>query len=101
ARQGFLPSRLGTVSSVTRTPLVTTAIGVVAILALAVALSLGGLADLAARGTLVIFAIINLALLKIKRAEASAPERVLGCSVWVPGVGYASSVALPAADFGL
>src|SRR5690606_20708473 len=59
ARQGFLPSRLGTVSSVTGTPLVTTGIGVGAILALALALSLGGLADLAARGTLVIFAIIN------------------------------------------
>jgi amino acid transporter len=101
ARQGFLPSRLGTVSSVTGTPLVATGIGVVAILALAVALSLGGLADLAARGTLVIFAVINLALLKIKREEASAPDHVFVCPVWVPVVGFASTVALLVADFAL
>lgn len=98
ARQGFLPSRLGTVNSVTGTPLVATAVGVAAILALAVALSLGGLADLAARGTLVIFAIINLALIKIKRSEASAPDNVFVCPVWVPVVGFVSTVALLAAD---
>ena len=101
ARQGFLPSRLGTVNSVTGTPLVATAVGVAAILALAVALSLGGLADLAARGTLVIFAIINLALFKIKRSEASAPDNVFVCPVWVPVVGFVSTVALLAADLAL
>lgn len=101
ARQGFLPSRLGTVNSVTGTPLVATAVGVAAILALAVALSLGGLAELAARGTLVIFAIINLALFKIKRSEASAPDNVFVCPVWVPVVGFVSTVALLAADLAL
>jgi len=101
ARQGFLPSRLGTVSSATGTPLITTGIGVTAILALALALSLGGLADLAARGTLVIFALINLALIWIKRAEAAPPSNVFVCPLWVPFAGFASTVALLAADFAL
>lgn len=99
ARQELLPSRLGTISSVTGTPLVTTGIGVGVILALALALSLGGLADLAARGTLVIFAIINVALIWIKRAEKAPPCGVFLCPLWVPFAGLASTVALLAADW--
>src|SRR5690606_30564035 len=99
ARQGLLPARLGTVSSRTGTPLFTTGIGVAAILALALALSLGGLADLAAKGTLVIFAVINLALIWIKRAEEAPPSNVFVCPFWVPWAGFASSMALLAADF--
>src|SRR5690606_8353566 len=97
ARQGFLPSRFGAASSLTGTPLATTGIGVAAILALALALSLGGLADLAARRTLVIFAIINVALIWIKRAEAAPPNNVFVCPSWVPFAGLTSTVALLAA----
>jgi amino acid transporter len=98
ARQGLLPRQLGTVSPVTGTPLVTTGIAVAAILVLALALSLGGLADLAARGTLTIFAIINLALIRIRRAEAAVPTGVFACPLWVPYAGLASTLALLAAD---
>ena len=98
ARQGLLPRQLGTVSPVTGTPLITTGIAVMAILLLALALSLGGLADLAARGTLVIFAIINLALIWIRRAETGGPTGVFVCPVWVPYAGRASTVTLLAAD---
>jgi amino acid transporter len=99
ARQDLLPSQLGTFSSLTGTPLITTGIGVLAILALALALSLGGLADLAARGTLVIFAIINGALIQIKRAEKAPPSGIFACPSWVPFAGLVSTVALLAADF--
>lgn len=98
ARQGLLPRQLGTVSPVTGTPLITTGIAVMAILLLALALSLGGLADLAARGTLVIFAIINLALIWIRRAETVVPTGVFVCPLWVPYAGLASTVTLLAAD---
>lgn len=101
ARQGLLPSRLATVSALTGTPLVTTGIGVAAILVLALALSLGGLADLAARGTLAIFAVINLALIQIKRGESEAPDGIFVCPIWVPFAGLASTLALLAADLAL
>ena len=98
ARQGLMPRRFGTVSTLTGTPLVTTGIGVAAILALALTLSLGGLADLAARGTLVIFAIINAALIRIKTRETAPPEKVFVCPLWVPYAGFISTMALLAAD---
>lgn len=98
ARQGLLPSRLGAVSRSTGAPLAATWLGVAAILVLALALSLGGLADLAARGTLVIFAAINLALIRIKRTEREVPRGVFLCPLWVPIAGFASSLALLAAD---
>jgi len=98
ARQGLLPSRLGTVSEEAGIPLLATWVGVGAILVLALTLSLGGLADLAAQGTLVIFAAVNLALIRIKRTERSAPAGVFTCPLWVPVAGLASSLALLAAD---
>ena len=98
AQQGLLPRKLATVSPVTGTPLSTTGIAVAAILMLALGLSLGGLADLAARGTLVIFAIINLALISIKRAKAAVPAGVFACPFWVPCAGLTSTVALLAAE---
>lgn len=60
ANQGSLPRVFGIVSSRTRTPLLWTAIGVGTILFLTIAIPLAGLADVAARETLLIFTIINL-----------------------------------------
>src|SRR5664279_684490 len=66
ADQGNLPKVLTRLNSLTHTPLLATAIGVTAILALALAVPLAGLAALTARFTLIVFAIINLALIRIK-----------------------------------
>ena len=66
ADQGNLPKVLARLNPVTHTPLLATTIGVGAILVLALAVPLAGLADLTARFTLVIFAIVNLALIRIK-----------------------------------
>ena len=66
ADQGNLPKVLARLNPVTHTPLLATTTGVGAILVLALAVPLAGLADLTARFTLVIFAIVNLALIRIK-----------------------------------
>lgn len=98
ADQGNLPKVLARLNSVTHTPLLATAIGVGAILVLALAVPLAGLADLTARFTLVIFATINLALIRIKGRNVAAPLGAFICPRWVPFAGLVSSVLLLVVD---
>lgn len=78
----------------TATPLPLTAIGVAAILALALAVQMAGLADLTFRFTLVVFATINVSLICITSREMRPPAQVFVCPLWVPFAGLASSVGL-------
>ena len=94
ASQGNLPALLTRLDPRTGTPLIATALGVGAILLLALVVPLSGLADLTARFTLVIFAIVNLALLRIKAREISSPAGVFVCPGWVPAAGLVSSLGL-------
>ena len=98
ADQGNLPKVLARLNAVTHTPLLATAIGVGAILALALAVPLAGLADLTARFTLVVFATINLALIRIKSRNEVAPLGAFICPRWVPFAGLVSSVLLLVVD---
>ncbi|MES2197237.1 MAG: amino acid permease [Pseudomonadota bacterium] len=98
ADQGSLPKALARLNPVTNTPLLATAIGVGAILILALAVPLAGLADLTARFTLVIFAIVNLALIRIKSRNEAPPPGTFICPRWVPFAGLASSVLLLVVD---
>ncbi|MGL4325072.1 MAG: APC family permease [Beijerinckiaceae bacterium] len=94
AAQGKLPQVLARLNPITHTPLVATAIGVGAILALALTVPLAGLADLTARFTLVIFAVINIALIRIKSRHEVPPAGAFICARWVPYAGLLSSTAL-------
>ena len=94
ASQGNLPQALARLNTWTGTPLFATALGVAAILLLALAVPLSGLADLTSRFTLVIFALINITLIRIKSREASAPLNVFICPRWVPVAGLVSSIGL-------
>jgi len=98
ADQGNLPKLLARLNSVTHTPLLATAIGVGAILALALVVPLAGLADLTARFTLIVFATINLALIRIKSRNEVAPLGAFICPRWVPFAGLVSSVLLLVVD---
>jgi amino acid transporter len=98
ADQGSLPKVLTRLNPVTHTPLLATAIGVGAILILALAVPLAGLADLTARFTLVIFAIVNLALIRIKGRNEAPPPGIFICPRWIPFAGLASSVMLLVID---
>ena len=75
--QGNLPLELSIVNPITRTPLLATAVAVGAILFLSLAVSLEGLANWASRGTILVFAGVNLALIVIKRATR---DRLKPCS---------------------
>jgi len=98
ADQGNLPKTLTRLNPVTHTPLLATAIGVGAILGLALAVPLAGLAALTARFTLVIFAVVNLALIRIKSRNEASPSGAFVCPRWVPFAGLVSSVLLFAVD---
>ena len=90
ARQGNLPAGLGTVSKVTRTPLVATALTSALVLLLALLLPLQHLADLTARLTLVVFALVNLSLIRIKARERPREGHVptgFVAPTWVPWAG--------------
>ena len=94
ADQGNLPAVLARVNPATRTPLIATLAGVAGILILTLGVPLEGLADLAARGTLAVFAGVNLALIAIKHRKVPAPEGIFNCPLWVAYAGLVSSLVL-------
>ena len=94
ADQGNLPKALAKLNRTTGTPLIATAIGVGLILVFALVVPIAGLADLTAQFTLVIFIIVNLALIRIKSREKAPPPDVFVCPRWVPIAGLISSVTL-------
>ncbi len=98
ADQGNLPKILTRLNSLTHTPLLATAIGVGAILALALAVPLAGLAALTARFTLIVFAIVNLALIRIKSRNETPPAGAFICPRWIPFAGLLSSILLLVVD---
>ena len=96
ARQGTLPAQLATVNSRTHTPLLATAVAVVVTLLSALALPLEALADLTTQAMLVVFALVNLALLAMKRRGEAHPG--IEVPIWVPALGAVSCIGLLIAD---
>jgi amino acid transporter len=92
AKLGDLPRALGAVSGATATPLVATAIIVAATLTLALLAPLERLAEWTSITTLIVFALVNLALIKLRRdGVARAPIQVPAV---VPVLGLASCLAM-------
>jgi amino acid transporter len=104
ARQGALPEVLGRVDGRTQTPLVATGLVVVVVLVLALAVPLDQLADMTSRVMLVIFTLVNAALvaLKMKERRTEPPAQAKKAGVRVPLVlpilGIATCVGLLVAD---
>lgn len=98
ANQGDLPLVFSRVNSRTRTPIVATATVSAIILVLALLVPLHNLAEVTARMTLVVFAVVNLALAVIKRRTASFPTIGFVAPTWVPWAGATACVVLLALD---
>jgi amino acid transporter len=101
AAQRLLPVRLARVNARTRTPLAATAIVVAAVLALALAFPIEGLAEASSRITLIIFAFVNAALLKLKIDRVAGPPGAFIAPAWVPALGLAASSILLASEIAL
>jgi APA family basic amino acid/polyamine antiporter len=98
ARLGDLPAALATVGKRTRTPVVATALSTALVLVLALALPLHELAESTSRLTLVVFAVVNVSLIRIKRRPAPSPGGIFLAPAWVPWAGAAACVLLLVLD---
>lgn len=90
--QGGLPAVLGRVNATTRTPLLGTALVTAAVLVLALWLPIESLAAATSAVTLVVFSLVNLALIFIKRRDP-APAGIRTVPSLVPLAGFLASAA--------
>lgn len=96
ARLGDLPAVLGRVHGATGTPLVATAAVVAAVIALALSVTLERLAVATSMATLLVFALVNLALIRLKRRGTTSAARHVTVPFWVPVAGLATCLAMAA-----
>lgn len=94
ASQGNLHEKLTYIHPVTRTPLVATTLVVAIILGLALFLPITELAEATSRIVLVVFMIVNLALLRLKLSNKPVPDDILQVYTWVPAVGSLSCLTI-------
>jgi basic amino acid/polyamine antiporter, APA family len=92
--QGSLPSTLGRVHPATHTPVNATILTVAIVLVLALFLPLDQLADWASQLTLILFALVNAALVRLKMKETKPPENVFLVPAWVPWGGVVSTLGV-------
>lgn len=97
ARQGDLPAVLGQVAARTATPIPATALVIVTVLVMTVSVPLEPLAEATSLATLLVFAMVNLALLKIRLDDGNARGKGLRLPLWVPLGGLLTCVAMIAA----
>lgn len=92
AGRGWMPACLEKVSPVSRIPLNSTILTVALMLFFSLLLPMVTLAELTSYLVLIVFALVNLALIKIKQREPS-PEGVRVFSVWLPVLGFVTTVS--------
>lgn len=93
SRQGWLPRALGYVSPRTRTPLLATAAMALAVQGLALGVELVALAKATSFIILIVFALINLSLIRVKR-RLPVVEGVRSYPIWMPVTGFVSTLGL-------
>jgi amino acid transporter len=98
-KQGSVPTIFARIHRLTRTPLIATGAITAAVLTLALTFPLEGLAEWTARIVLVIFALVNMALLLLKRRGSTAPDGSFTVKIWVPAAGFLTCLALLASEF--
>ncbi len=96
ARQGDLPAALGHVNRVTATPVVATLCVMAAVLVFAVAVPLVRLAEWTSLATLLVFALVNCALIKLRWGKPRPLGAHFTVPLWVPVLGLLTSLAMMA-----
>jgi APA family basic amino acid/polyamine antiporter len=91
ADRGWLPGFLQTIYPLTRTPLNSTLLTVSLMILFALSLPMVTLAELTSYLILLVFALVNLALIKIKQRHPQ-PEGVREFSPWLPRAGFVTAV---------
>ncbi len=94
ARQGDLPGIIGRVHPRTATPLIATALIVALVIALALTIPLERLAESTSLATLVVFALVNLALLRLRHRRVQSHGPHVSVPIWVPAAGFVTCLAM-------
>lgn len=97
ARRGWLPKRLAQVHAGRRTPLLATLLVGGIVFALTITVEFEPLARLTSAMLLLIFLVVNLSLIQLKRRQPNA-QLTLRIPLWVPMMGSLSSVVLLTAE---
>jgi len=95
--KGWLPGFIGRVNPKTQTPVVATVLVSVLVLMLALWVPLVGLAGTTSALVLVVFALVSMALIRLKRRDPR-PAGIRTVPMWVPVAGVVVSLALLAAQ---
>ena len=98
ARQRQLPAGFARVNPVTQTPLIATALSTAFVLLLALVLPLHNLAETTARLTLVVFTVVNVSLIRIKRRSPNSGQGVFSAPCWMPWAGAGACIGLLVLD---
>lgn len=93
ANQGWLPRGLASIHPRTRTPVIATAIVAAIILVFALWLPLVQLAEITSLLMLSVFALVNLALLRVKRRDPVPPDAFV-IPFWIPVAGFLASAGI-------
>lgn len=94
AREGSLPAVLAKVHPRTRTPLAATALVALAVVPLALLVPLTPLAEITSLATLSVFAVVNLALLRLRYRGVESQVPHVTVPTWVPAIGLATCAAM-------
>jgi basic amino acid/polyamine antiporter, APA family len=94
ARDADLPKILAHLSPRTGTPLVATVLIVASIITLALGISFAWLAEATSLATLAVFALVNLALLRIRFRRVSSDAPHVNVPIWIPALGLATCIAM-------
>lgn len=92
ASRQWLPGFLGVIHPTTRTPINSTILTVILMLFFALAFKIVALAEFTSYLVLMVFALVNLALIKIKKKQP-APGGVMVFSVWLPRLGFLTAAS--------
>ena len=99
ARHGDLPRIAGRVHPRTATPLFATMLIAISVILLALSAPLERLAEGTSLATLVVFALVNLSLLRLRHRRVRSTEPHVKIPIWVPAAGLATCLAMIASAF--
>jgi APA family basic amino acid/polyamine antiporter len=94
ARQGDLPRIAGHVHPTTATPIIATALIVIVTIVLALFVPFERLAEGTSLATLLVFALVNLSLLRLRHRKVHVPGPHVRVPLWVPAAGFVICLAM-------
>jgi len=96
AREGELPALFARVHRRTGTPLVATACIAALVVPLALFVPLTPLAEATSLATLAVFALVNLALLRLRYRGVRSDNPHVNVPIWIPAIGLVTCLAMMA-----